>query len=97
MSGCLGYYIGHGGNSFFRKVFRKSQATKRDGLFRKYGWLAILFSAWLPIIGDVIPMAAGAKKYDLKKFSLAISIGKVTQSAAIVYLSGMLLPHFFAV
>ncbi len=95
--GYLGYYIGHGGNSFFRRVFRKSRETaaKRDGLFRKHGWLAILFSAWLPIIGDIIPMAAGAKRYDLKKFTVAISIGKVTKSAAIVYVSGLVFPHFF--
>jgi membrane protein YqaA with SNARE-associated domain len=97
IGGYLGYYIGHGGNSFFRKVFHKSRETvgKRDELFKKHGWLAILFSAWLPIIGDVIPMAAGAKRYDLKKFTVAISIGKVSKSAAIVYISGLVFPHFF--
>lgn len=99
MGGYLGYYIGHGGNSFFRRLFRKSRdtAARRDGLFKRHGWLAILFSAWLPIVGDIIPMAAGAKKYDLKKFTVAILIGKITKAAAIVYISGILFPHFFGV
>jgi membrane protein YqaA with SNARE-associated domain len=96
VGGYIGYYLGYGGNSllsrlFFRKpreVYRKS-----EGLFMKYGWLAILLSSWIPIIGDLVPMAAGARKYDLKKFSIAISVGKLTKSAAVVYLTGWLMPQ----
>ena len=96
MGGYLGYYIGRGGNFFFRRVFHKRQtAAKKEGLFKRHGWLAVLFSAWLPVIGDVIPMAAGAKGYDLKKFSVAITIGKITKAAAIVYISSIIFPHFF--
>ncbi|MGH9927424.1 MAG: hypothetical protein ACRD5B_18820, partial [Nitrososphaeraceae archaeon] len=62
-----------------------------------HGWVAILLSSWIPVIGDIIPMAAGAKRYDLTKFTVAISVGKVSKSAAIVYLSSLVLPHFFPI
>jgi membrane protein YqaA with SNARE-associated domain len=59
--------------------------------------MAILASPWIPLLGDVIPIAAGIKKYNLKKFAIAISIGKVTKSVAIVYLTGLIMPHFSGV
>lgn len=94
--GYLGYYVGYGGNSFTRRLFpKKSEISKDWKLLRKHRWLALVLSSWIPVIGDLIPMAAGAKHYSLRKFTLAISIGKVSKSAAVVYLSGILLPHFF--
>jgi membrane protein YqaA with SNARE-associated domain len=31
---------------------------------------------WIPVLGDIIPAIAGAKRYDVKKFMIAISAGK---------------------
>jgi membrane protein YqaA with SNARE-associated domain len=100
--GYLGYYIGYGGNSLLRRLFyykNPENTRKKKGreLFKKHSWVAILLSSWMPVIGDIIPMAAGAKHYDLRKFTVAISVGKVSKSAAIVYLSGLILPHFFPI
>ena len=100
IGGYLGYYIGRGGNSLLRRLFYKNPKNagkKGRELFERHGWVAILLSSWIPVIGDVIPMAAGAKRYDLRKFTVALSIGKVGKSAAIVYLSGLILPHFFPI
>jgi membrane protein YqaA with SNARE-associated domain len=99
IGGYLGYYIGYGGNSCLRRLFyKKPENTKKSQeLFKRHGWMAILLSSWIPVIGDIIPMAAGAKRYDLRKFTVAISVGKLTKSAAIVYLSGLVLPHFFPI
>lgn len=93
--GFLGYYAGYGGNKFLNRVKRVKSDGHGHRMFARYGWLAIFFSAWIPVIGDIIPLVAGAKKYDLKKFAIAISAGKVVKVAAIVYLSGMLLPYFY--
>ncbi len=98
--GYLGYSIGYGGNSILRRLFYKDpENTSKKGweLFKRHGWVAILLSSWIPVIGDIIPMAAGAKRYDLTKFTVAISVGKVSKSAAIVYLSSLVLPHFFPI
>ena len=40
----------------------------------------------IPIAGDVIPIIAGTKKYDLRKFLIALALGKTTNAIAIVYL-----------
>jgi membrane protein YqaA with SNARE-associated domain len=91
--GFLGYYIGYGGNKFLHKIKRVGSDGKGHRIFARYGWLAIFLSAWIPMIGDIIPVVAGAKKYELKKFAVAISAGKLVKVAAIVYLGGILLPY----
>ncbi len=101
IGGYLAYYIGYGGKGFLGRIFSNRSASgtykKGQNLFTKYGWMAILASSWIPLLGDVIPVAAGIKKYDLKKFAIAISIGKVTKSAAIVYLTSLIMPYFSGV
>ena len=95
LGGFLGYYIGFGGNKFLQRIKRVGNDGHGHKIFARYGWLAIFFSAWIPVIGDIIPVVAGAKKYDVKKFAIAISAGKVVKVAAIVYLSGLFLPYIF--
>ena len=50
----------------------------------KYGAWALLF-AWLPLIGDALPVAAGWLKIYWLKVLLAILIGKAFRYAAIGY------------
>ena len=50
----------------------------------KYGAWALLF-AWLPLIGDALPVAAGWLKIQWFKALLAILIGKAFRYAAIGY------------
>jgi membrane protein YqaA with SNARE-associated domain len=98
VGGFLGYYIGMSGSKLFR--FFKGRPNKRndnygDGLLRKYGWIAIFGSSWIPIVGDLIPIIAGTKKYDLRTFAIALAAGKVTKAIAIIYLSSFLATRFF--
>jgi membrane protein YqaA with SNARE-associated domain len=98
VGGFLGYYVGRSGNKLFQ-IF-KGKPNKRnedygDGILRKYGWIAIFGSSWIPIIGDLIPIIAGTKKYNLQRFAIALAIGKVTKAIAIVYLSSYLATRFF--
>jgi membrane protein YqaA with SNARE-associated domain len=91
IGGFLGYWIGRSGSRMFQfmKGKEKNQdQDKGDSLLSKYGWIAIAGSAWVPIVGDFIPIVAGTKKYDLKRFAIALSIGKTTRALAVVYVGG---------
>jgi membrane protein YqaA with SNARE-associated domain len=37
-------------------------------------------SPWIPVLGDIIPLIAGAKRYEIKKFMIAIAAGKTDTS-----------------
>ena len=67
--GFLAYYIGAGGNKLFHKLHKTP--TEKDSnqgreLLAKYGWVAIFFCSWIPVLSDVIPIVAGPKRYDFK-------------------------------
>lgn len=63
-------------------------------LIAKYGWVIILISPWIPILGDLIPLMAGIKKYNFKKYLIAISIGKIIRAVAIVFFSSWFFTSF---
>jgi membrane protein YqaA with SNARE-associated domain len=52
----------------------------------------IFFSPWIPIVGDFIPLIAGAKKYNFRTFTIAIISGKIIKAIAIVFFSSWILP-----
>jgi membrane protein YqaA with SNARE-associated domain len=98
VGGFLGYYMGKSGNKLFQIFRGKPNKRNEDysgGILRKYGWIAIFGSSWIPIVGDLIPIIAGTKKYDLRTFAIALAAGKVTKAIAIVYLSSFLATRFF--
>ena len=70
---------------------------RSNRLFSKYGWLAILLSSWIPAVGDLVPIIAGTRRYSLRKFAIALIIGKTTKAIAIVYLGSFLSSIFFDV
>lgn len=45
-------------------------------------------------MGDVIPIVAGTKKYDIQKFAIAMSVRKALKVLAIVYISNFYAPPF---
>lgn len=98
VGGFLGYYIGRSGNKLFQ--FLKGKPNKRDedygsSMLKKYGWIAIFGSSWIPIAGDLVPIIAGTKKYDLRTFTIALAAGKIVRAIAVVYLSSFLATRFF--
>jgi membrane protein DedA with SNARE-associated domain len=46
-------------------------------LLKKYGWTILFISPWISIIGDYIPIVAGATKNNFRLFTIAIVSGKV--------------------
>ena len=88
LGGILNYFIGFGGNKLVKKVRKKSDITKQEKkhnrLLDKFGWSAIFFAAWIPIIGDLILISAGVKKMEFRKFSMFMVSGKIIKTIIVV-------------
>lgn len=100
IGGFIAYYLGYTGYNLshrIRKITRiDDQKNQRSyALLAKYGWLFIFISPWIPVGGDVIPIIAGIKKYDLKKFIVAMVLGKTLKAVAIVYFLSLIAVTFF--
>jgi membrane protein YqaA with SNARE-associated domain len=97
IGGFLAYYIGRTGNKlfkFFYKTPTQQDEQQSHDLITKHGWIAIFFCSWIPILGDVIPIVAGAKKYNFRRFTIAMSAGKAIKVLVIVYISSFLTTTF---
>jgi membrane protein YqaA with SNARE-associated domain len=89
---------GEHNNQQLQKQKQNNQEQGRSNrLFSKYGWLAILLSSWIPAVGDLVPIIAGTRRYSLRKFAIALIIGKTTKAIALVYLGSFLSSIFFDV
>ena len=88
IGGILNYFIGFGGNKLIKKMKKKSDVEKQDKkhnkLLDKFGWSAIFFAAWIPIVGDLILISAGVKKMRLVKFSIFMISGKIIKTIVVV-------------
>ena len=88
IGGILNYFIGFGGNKLIKKMKKKSDVEKQDKnhnkLLDKFGWSAIFFAAWIPIIGDLILISAGVKKMKFIKFSIFMISGKIIKTIIVV-------------
>lgn len=99
LGGYVAYYLGYNGRLIGR--FRKSTPKyekKSVSIMSKYGWSTVIFfSPWIPIIGDIVSIIAGTKKYNIVKYSIAMISGKTVKSIAIVFLSVHFLHWLFSV
>ncbi len=89
IGGYIAYYIGYNGRLLrkLRKTPEKYQ-QKSMNIMTKYGWATIIFfSPWIPIFGDVVSIVAGTKKYNIVKYTIAMTTGKTIKAVAIVFLS----------
>ena len=90
IGGLINYFIGFGGNKLFQKFKKKENQKeikdqkKSHKILDKFGWGAIFFSSWIPVIGDLILISAGVKKFEFKKFILFMILGKITKSVIVV-------------
>jgi len=88
IGGILNYFIGFGGNKLVKKMRKKPDIEKQDKkhnkLLDKFGWTAIFFAAWIPVIGDLILISAGIKKMKFVKFSVFMISGKIIKTIIVV-------------
>jgi membrane protein DedA with SNARE-associated domain len=52
----------------------------------RYGWAIIFVVPWIPILAEIIPAIAGAKRYDFMKFMIAVSAGKTARAVVTMFL-----------
>lgn len=99
MGGYVAYYLGYNGRLIgkFKKSTPKYE-QKSVNIMSKYGWGTIIFfSPWIPIIGDIVSIIAGTKKYNIVKYSIAMITGKTIKAVAIVFFSVHFLHWLFSV
>ncbi|MGB9124944.1 MAG: VTT domain-containing protein [Nitrosotalea sp.] len=88
IGGYIAYYLGYNGRLLrrLRKTPEKKYEQKSINIMTKYGWSTIIFfSPWIPIIGDVVSIIAGTKRYNIVKYTVAMTTGKTVKSLAIVF------------
>jgi len=74
-----------------QKPFVMADKKKSHKILAKFGWAGIFFSAWIPVVGDLMLISAGAKKMNFKKYSLFMVSGKIVKSVIVVLGLGALL------
>ena len=92
IGGILNYSIGFGGSKLFKKFGRKSniekpkekQEKKHHKLLNRFGWGAIFFAAWIPVVGDLMLITAGVKKMKFRKFLIVMISGKIVKTSIVV-------------
>ncbi len=88
IGGLINYSIGFGGNKLFNKLKKKKNniehEKKSNKLLDKFGWGSIFFAAWIPVIGDLILISAGAKKLKFTKFVALMVTGKTVKTIIVV-------------
>lgn len=90
IGGLLNYFIGFGGNTLFTKFTKKKdqkevrQKNKDSKLLKKFGWSAVFFASWIPVVGDLILISAGAKKMKFTKFTIFMVSGKTFKTIVVV-------------
>ena len=88
VGGYIAYYLGYNGRLLrrLRKTPEKKYEQKSINIMTKYGWSTVIFvSPWIPIIGDVVSIIAGTKKYSIVRYTIAMITGKTVKSIAIVF------------
>lgn len=88
MGGLLNYFIGFGGKKLFNR-FKKNEKhddhkKKHNKLLDKFGWSAIFFASWIPVIGDLILISAGVKRMKFSRFSIFMISGKIVKTVIVV-------------
>ena len=81
----VGYVFGWAGRKISKEKFKK-ELDKARKMFEKYGgFLALIIFAATPLPDDIAGIIAGLLKYDVKRFFVAVSIGKIIFHLILAY------------
>jgi membrane protein YqaA with SNARE-associated domain len=89
----LTYRLAHkGGKETLERRLSRSNMGKVNKIFTRWGFAAIAIPALLPPPVPMVPfvLAAGAAKYSVKKFLLALTLGRIVRYS----LLGLLAAHY---
>lgn len=80
----LNYIIGIKGINWIVK--RKFEDEKKlEAWFNKYGAFVLLAVPWIPFIGDLLTIVAGALRMNFKKFIFWITISRAIKTSVVIY------------
>lgn len=88
IGGYIAYYMGYNGRLLkrLRKTPEKRYEQKSVSIMTRYGWSTVIFlSPWIPILGDIVSIIAGTKKYSILKYTIFMTTGKTIKAVAIVF------------
>lgn len=82
-----GYLIGIGGRHVIEEKKEKTPKMVRffTKLFKRFGFLVIAVTSFLPFPFDFIGILSGVSNYDIKKFYIAVTLGKIAKCVLIAY------------
>lgn len=66
--------------------FTEQQIERAQHHFQKYGQYSLLL-AWLPVVGDLLTLAAGIFRVRLVPFLLLVATGKMLRYLVVIYLA----------
>ncbi len=83
----FGYLVGIGGSAAIEKFEKKVPRflKKLERFYSNVGFWTILVFSFLPFPFDIIGVLSGASKYNMKKFLVAVTIGRIIRSLLIAY------------
>jgi len=89
-----GYLIGAGG----RQVAEVKKKVPKivwffTRLFKKFGFAVIVITSFLPFPFDFVGILSGMSNYDIKKFFIAVFIGKAIKCLVVAYSGYLVIPY----
>jgi membrane protein YqaA with SNARE-associated domain len=92
MGGFVSYRLARkGGKAALERRFSRRKVDKICDIFERWGFAAIAIPALLPPPMPMVPflLAAGALQYPVRKFLLALTLGRISRYMILAYLAAL--------
>jgi len=99
MGGFVSYRLARkGGKAALERRFSRRRVDKICKIFERWGFSAIAIPAMLPPPVPMVPflLAAGAMQYPVKKFLIALTLGRISRYLILAYLAARYGRHIIA-
>ena len=99
MGGFVSYRLARkGGKAALERRFSRRRVDKICKIFERWGFSAIAIPALLPPPVPMVPflLAAGAMQYPVKKFLIALTLGRISRYLILAYLAACYGRHIIA-
>lgn len=97
IGGILTYFIGYDGKKMYkllRKTHKERHYQKNFEMLNRHGWVVIFALSLVPILTEIVTIIAGVKRYNFRKFAIAMAVARTTSAFASVYFGSMFAQYF---